>query len=1357
VPKQNNSFISYTHDSPGHRERVLRLADRLNRDGVSCELDQYHEDDPPEKGWPLWMLDMIDCASYVLAICTKTYEQRFRRYDSTSTGKGAKWEGAAITQELYDSPHGNTKFIPVVFSEGDIQYIPLPLRGTTRYDLSTVTDYQLLYRRLTGQPRTTKPAVGEIRILPPTHSSANQAANLVSDAQKVVDARADQMPLDGESSSATSAAAATSGDIEPGTEPTLDNVATTSAGLSVPVSDNIVLRVFDPPPVMANGSARLTSVKSITDLITAYPWVAIHGDGGSGKTQLAALVANAIGKCRIWLRFRNLTSETAAAVLRSAIEYHARGQNISFSAQCTAACAEMGPKALIVLDDLPRTSSGDILAEHLIALANGCRSTGALLLSTSLHPLPVSARAMIAPYLSEIEAPRFTVDEATGLLRGQGAPDHILKPERVRFLNNIAKEHPLLLAGVSHYLKARGWRFTTEEVNGLFRQEHSALIADEVLPRLMAATEPEVRELLYRVILIRASFSAEDVGALATVPPAVHRPQELLQSLLGFCLQRDGIANFVVSPPIEAIGSMDLGAQTRKGCHRTMAMRILAAGPLDQWAASRTIAHFVAADEFDRAGTILLSGLHSLSRLTRKKRAINGDFLLSFWADASLPEKMNRGLRLYIRGLQISLTDARGQSVDFLLHDFENLLPAVDAKPDLSTFGAFANALPAIGRRNPETAMQLLGRAVDSLPAFNELTKANAGNNTKQFCPEYILWLAPTWINDPDQLRRWMRLVQRLSPEQVVNLGRADNRGESCMSIAVAPWLAESRRKPSEQRWPEVESAFAEAADIAKELHLDLLWANFIRSMVVVRAEYRKDLDGAVRIGETALSRASDDPAVQFVIRECLGRQYCFCQRYREAIHWLKTAIEQATDRYQMSRIYTLIYASISAGQTSADEGTRFAIAAVNVMRGIPKLEFASASAQLEFVKILCECALAQWLSGDLRAAYLTLSEATERLFEQRANNDEWKELFVLVAYAFGYFAPLARSGHPPEKNQFGDEYVAPYRGVFLSERAGRAAFYTPVKASVLRIHLADFAASVGEHEKAVRWAREGLELARADGPSIMVDLLTWYVVGQAIVDGDFDKACELGTTSARFAAVAHARRLQGNLCMEDKYDADSDLHQVDQKFLDDAYRCATIALIVAISCRLATVLLSAPHLLEASLKSALATSRRLASGKIYASVWGSFVSILGPMFDDATSAGEMIRLGNAFDAVEYQPVKIAAYIGASLKQRGEPAEAVRSHLAFFPFVQQFSRSYPGFYRIPLDFAASYWGRQLRDSPFRFTLPKIAQATVAGAQAAPERIRAQTILAAVGNSLGASIYPDAKQWLRCSQATSPDT
>lgn len=163
-------FISYSHDSQEHKDRILTLANRLRAEGVDCNIDQYEES--PAEGWPRWMMNQLEWADFVVVVCSEQYDRRFRGKEELGIGRGVTWEGAIISQELYDSHLKSTKFVPVVFSSGDGNFIPIMIRGFSRYDLYTEEGYQAFYRRLTNQPLNPKPPLGEKvelapRLLPP--------------------------------------------------------------------------------------------------------------------------------------------------------------------------------------------------------------------------------------------------------------------------------------------------------------------------------------------------------------------------------------------------------------------------------------------------------------------------------------------------------------------------------------------------------------------------------------------------------------------------------------------------------------------------------------------------------------------------------------------------------------------------------------------------------------------------------------------------------------------------------------------------------------------------------------------------------------------------------------------------------------------------------------------------------------------------------------------------------------------------------------------------------------------------------------------------------------------------------------
>jgi hypothetical protein len=142
-------FISYSHDSDAHRQRVLDLSERLRRDGYETLLDRYVPGSPPE-GWPRWMLNQLDEATHVLVVCTATYYRRFRGREAPGVGKGVDWEGGAITQELYNSKSINTRFIPIVFEPADTEHIPEPLRPYNYYQPTGDEAYEQLLDAIEG-------------------------------------------------------------------------------------------------------------------------------------------------------------------------------------------------------------------------------------------------------------------------------------------------------------------------------------------------------------------------------------------------------------------------------------------------------------------------------------------------------------------------------------------------------------------------------------------------------------------------------------------------------------------------------------------------------------------------------------------------------------------------------------------------------------------------------------------------------------------------------------------------------------------------------------------------------------------------------------------------------------------------------------------------------------------------------------------------------------------------------------------------------------------------------------------------------------------------------------------------------
>jgi formylglycine-generating enzyme required for sulfatase activity len=158
-------FISYSHDSDEHRNRVLELSERLRSDGVDARLDQYEE----HKGhnWPDWCDEQLEKADLVLMVCTPEYRAAIEGRAPEGARKGVCWEADRIKQEIYDNQCNKERFVPVFFDGASREEdVPIRIRSVSRFDPTDPAGYEGLFGRITGQPRVHMHKLGLLRSLP---------------------------------------------------------------------------------------------------------------------------------------------------------------------------------------------------------------------------------------------------------------------------------------------------------------------------------------------------------------------------------------------------------------------------------------------------------------------------------------------------------------------------------------------------------------------------------------------------------------------------------------------------------------------------------------------------------------------------------------------------------------------------------------------------------------------------------------------------------------------------------------------------------------------------------------------------------------------------------------------------------------------------------------------------------------------------------------------------------------------------------------------------------------------------------------------------------------------------------------
>ena len=99
-------FISYSHDSPEHKQWVSELGAKLRHKGVDVILDQW--DLGLGGDLTLFIEQGITESDRVLVICTDSYVSK------ANAGKdGVGYERMIVTAELFENL-GTDKFIPVI-------------------------------------------------------------------------------------------------------------------------------------------------------------------------------------------------------------------------------------------------------------------------------------------------------------------------------------------------------------------------------------------------------------------------------------------------------------------------------------------------------------------------------------------------------------------------------------------------------------------------------------------------------------------------------------------------------------------------------------------------------------------------------------------------------------------------------------------------------------------------------------------------------------------------------------------------------------------------------------------------------------------------------------------------------------------------------------------------------------------------------------------------------------------------------------------------------------------------------------------------------------------------------------------
>jgi len=157
-------FVSYAHDSDGHRRQVLRLCVLLRELGVDARVDEW--DSGLRRDWYAWMIEQFTRADHVIVVASPRYRTAADGDAPAECHRGVQTESSILRDFLHgDRAVWTRKILPVILPGRSAAEIPLYLQptSTSHYHLPDISPDGVaeLLAVIQNRPRHVLPALGE--------------------------------------------------------------------------------------------------------------------------------------------------------------------------------------------------------------------------------------------------------------------------------------------------------------------------------------------------------------------------------------------------------------------------------------------------------------------------------------------------------------------------------------------------------------------------------------------------------------------------------------------------------------------------------------------------------------------------------------------------------------------------------------------------------------------------------------------------------------------------------------------------------------------------------------------------------------------------------------------------------------------------------------------------------------------------------------------------------------------------------------------------------------------------------------------------------------------------------------------
>ncbi|WP_010516799.1 hypothetical protein [Croceivirga radicis] len=835
------------------------------------------------------------------------------------------------------------------------------------------------------------------------------------------------------------------------------------------------------PPPIKRGSLRREKTDELKAIFKNIFYLNFQGINGTGKSQLAALVAKRFNNY-YWLDLRPYQNDLKKVeilfesflILISEIPLLKDRK-----AWIESVVKTIPPNTIIVLNDLPRLESNHQLTNLLAEFVNGISKSPIRLLTTSNHKWTKYFEDLIdVTTCNQYFDFEFSDEEIEEFLELNGANKNIFN--FTSLIAAFSNRNPTILSAMVGYLKSINWGSNSNQViNVLLERNFSKDILDDKQRLIQKSIKDSVaKELLYRLSLITWEVSFSEIQLISEVEKRILNVNEKLLLLEDVWIQKNSESSYSVSPLILSIGERNLPVDVIQNVHLAIGNAILKEKTINEINGNQCITSLLKGKDFNKAGLVLIN-IYGSARNIKQAKHLKSWGYLSFWTGTPIPKEMDVLLKAKIRMEQIRLNKILGQPYLKIQEILESYLN----DEGLSSSDNFLIHLQCLVNQVLIDHKKLLNHItfiLNHTEEFDELTPIGLTLNNLSG----LLWSPLDKFDSYEEIDLWLDLVKKYEGIQKVNFFD-DN--VSTAAIAVLARRLSSLKSPIKN--------LNKLAKYFKDRGLSSLESVVIKQIVLSKIDRNENFESAIGLAIDKL-KDSENKLAKYHLNEFIGKFYFDKGFKQKSIKWLQNAVDtNCFEEYGFAD--TLIYLSSALSPHETEHPIKYLKKALKISVTKDELN------ELDHLKVLGELAIAYWLNGNNSKSYKLFSDFFKRLLrlDINENRNYWIQLFSWSSHAIGYIGAEVGKDRVPNELMDGSPYTKPYQGFLSFNTKDLSDLYNPSKIALVYSLMAAFADGVGKLKKSYNWSIKAFDAARRIGNQKVLLMVTTVSSQYALVN----------------------------------------------------------------------------------------------------------------------------------------------------------------------------------------------------------------------------------------------------------------